>query len=360
MQRDVKIGLILGLVFVAAIIVFLSWRFKQTDKQEKKTVTPSGQTSYPTTFDTSPAVGTADTAPATSDAGTGGVDVKGTTKSKMAAKSHGKGVEITPPGGTEADSGPGMGTPPVGTVTPPKPESKTYEVKAGDSLWKIAQAEYGDGTLGKLIADANKEVLKGSDRLSAGMKLTIPPKPTKPGATATGGATDVAPPGTTAVAGETRTHEVKSGESLWKIAQEYYGNGALGTLIAEANKEALKGSDKLTVGMKLTIPPAPAKSGPAKTGGTTPKEGAATESSTTGNGDQEYVVKKNDTLSDIASKFYGDGKQWKRIADANNIKNVNELRVGQKLKIPAEKKAEPSPAPAPETAPAIPAGGAGT
>jgi murein DD-endopeptidase MepM/ murein hydrolase activator NlpD len=46
---------------------------------------------------------------------------------------------------------------------------------------------------------------------------------------------------------------------------------------------------------------------------------------------QEYIVKKGDTLSKIGKTL---GVNWKEIATLNNIKNVNLIRVGQKLKIP--------------------------
>ena len=37
----------------------------------------------------------------------------------------------------------------------------------------------------------------------------------------------------------TQWHEVKKGETLWKIAVQYYGDGALYTKIFEANKDTL-------------------------------------------------------------------------------------------------------------------------
>jgi nucleoid-associated protein YgaU len=47
--------------------------------------------------------------------------------------------------------------------------------------------------------------------------------------------------------------------------------------------------------------------------------------------DTEYVVEKGDTLSKIGKNL---GVSWNEIATLNNIKNVNLIRVGQKLKIP--------------------------
>jgi LysM repeat protein len=48
---------------------------------------------------------------------------------------------------------------------------------------------------------------------------------------------------------------------------------------------------------------------------------------------QEYVVKAGDTLSKIGRNL---GVNWKEIATLNNIKNVNLIRVGKKLKIPGK------------------------
>ena len=49
-----------------------------------------------------------------------------------------------------------------------------------------------------------------------------------------------------------------------------------------------------------------------------------------------YTVKSGDTLERIASKVYGDGKQWNRIYKANKdrLSSPNKLKVGQELVIP--------------------------
>lgn len=67
---------------------------------------------------------------------------------------------------------------------------------------------------------------------------------------------------------------------------------------------------------------------------TTPAGGTAT---TTTSAPQEYVVQKGDTLGKIGQKL---GVQWKEIATLNQIKNVNLIRVGQKLKIPGKTQSE--------------------
>jgi nucleoid-associated protein YgaU len=49
-------------------------------------------------------------------------------------------------------------------------------------------------------------------------------------------------------------HEVAKGESLWKIAERYYGDGSLYPKIFEANKDVLKDPNKIRVGQRLRIP----------------------------------------------------------------------------------------------------------
>lgn len=49
-----------------------------------------------------------------------------------------------------------------------------------------------------------------------------------------------------------------------------------------------------------------------------------------------YVIKEGDTLRKIAAlpRVYGDAKQWKKIAKANNIRDPNKLKKGRRIKIP--------------------------
>lgn len=48
-----------------------------------------------------------------------------------------------------------------------------------------------------------------------------------------------------------------------------------------------------------------------------------------------YTVKKGDTLWTIATKYYGSGAKYTKIAEANKLKNPNKITVGQKLTIPS-------------------------
>jgi nucleoid-associated protein YgaU len=49
-----------------------------------------------------------------------------------------------------------------------------YEVKSGDTLWKIAKEAYGDGSLYPEIFKANQDILSDPDKIKVGQKLRIP------------------------------------------------------------------------------------------------------------------------------------------------------------------------------------------
>ncbi len=62
-----------------------------------------------------------------------------------------------------------------GTLTKTISGGSTYIVKDGDSYWKIAKEQYGDGNLFNIIQEANKNI--PADGLKSGQKIVIPPKP---------------------------------------------------------------------------------------------------------------------------------------------------------------------------------------
>jgi len=53
----------------------------------------------------------------------------------------------------------------------------------------------------------------------------------------------------------TRIYEVKSGDSLSKIAKQQYGDANAWKRIFEANKDLIKDPNKIFPGQKLKIPP---------------------------------------------------------------------------------------------------------
>lgn len=60
--------------------------------------------------------------------------------------------------------------------------------------------------------------------------------------------------GSSSTAPEVRTHTVVSGETLSKIAKQYYGNANAWPKIFDANKDKLKNPDLIHPGQILKIP----------------------------------------------------------------------------------------------------------
>ena len=54
-------------------------------------------------------------------------------------------------------------------------------------------------------------------------------------------------------------------------------------------------------------------------------------------GDQFHIVVDDDTITELAYRYYGDPQLWYAIADANLIDNPLELTGGESLLIPAIK-----------------------
>jgi nucleoid-associated protein YgaU len=68
---------------------------------------------------------------------------------------------------------------PAANTTKPAPVVKTgnvYVVKEGDSLWKIAATQLGDGNRYKEIVKVNSDVLSSEDDIAVGMQLKMPAK----------------------------------------------------------------------------------------------------------------------------------------------------------------------------------------
>ena len=59
----------------------------------------------------------------------------------------------------------------------PEETSTFYEVKSGDTLWKIAEQQYGKGKGAKndIIFEANRPMLTSPDKIYPGQVLRIPP-----------------------------------------------------------------------------------------------------------------------------------------------------------------------------------------
>lgn len=168
---------------------------------------------------------------------------------------------------------------------PQKTESSlTYTVKSGDSLWKIANS-FGV-TVDSIIQTNNLS----STTLSIGQQLIIPGASTTPEPT---------PPEDN----ETQLYVVKSGDSLWSIARQF------NTTVSEIRAANNLTSDVLSIGQLLRIP----------------------GNNNSGSNGTIYYVKSGDSLWKIANQF---GTTVDEIRRLNGLTS-NVLQIGQQLIIPS-------------------------
>ena len=165
--------------------------------------------------------------------------------------------------------------------------TQTYTVKAGDTLYAIAlRYDTTVQTLASLNNISNPSLIR------VGQVLILP---------GSGGTTTPPPSSST-------TYTVKAGDTLSAIAARY--NTTVSSIAAANN---ITNVNLISIGQVLTIP--------GSGGTTTPPPSSSTT----------YTVKSGDTLSAIAARY---NTTVSSIAAANNITNVNLIRVGQVLTIP--------------------------
>jgi len=253
MQRDVKIGIAIGVLLIALVAIFMFTRHNAS-----QTLMPAGSGDA-----------RAPLAPAVEPVAPVGLNAEDDLLGTPTVSAS----EVPMPAAPGADSGtaglPGGIPTSIGTTSPqeetptgtsePAPvagaAAKQHIVAAGESLSKIAARYYGTGGKENVdrIYNANKSAI-GSDpnKLKVGMKLVIPNVSTSTTLVPVTIRTSSTQPATE------KTHTVAAGESLTKIATRYYGSASKADIdrIYNANKSVI-GSDrnKLRVGIVLTIPP---------------------------------------------------------------------------------------------------------
>lgn len=187
------------------------------------------------------------------------------------------------------------------TATPESGETMLYTVQEGDTLGSIALEFRTDV---ETLRELNN--LDG-DTLFAGQPLYIPMSE------------GMTPEGAPTATPEPMYYTIQPGDTLTAIALRY---GVDVIQIIEANN--LLDSNNLVVGSTILIPGVSQPSA----------EAAAGEDAAPGEATSEgviHVVQSGEGLLDIAASY---GVTADAIAQANNISNPNDLRVGQELIIP--------------------------
>ncbi len=173
-----------------------------------------------------------------------------------------------------AAAAPVMAAPAIPVASPvveQAPEvGNSIAVQHGDTLWGLAEKHLGDGAKFTEIASLNEgqpmkggKVFRSSESIQPGWELKMP-------ATAVGTADQPKAEGTQI--------EVHTGDSLWEIAEDQYGNGADWSKIWDANRgerqadgRTLSDPDVIQPGWNLTVPsekasaPAPSVEAPEQT-----------------------------------------------------------------------------------------------
>lgn len=111
------------------------------------------------------------------------------------------------------------------TDLPEESAPKTYMVKAGDTLWSIAEEAYGSGYNAYDLAKLNN--IANADALNEGTVLKLPalePKDPTRGEIAGGSYTTKEETPQTQVTKPAQTYKVVAGDTLWSIALRRYGN----------------------------------------------------------------------------------------------------------------------------------------
>ncbi len=138
---------------------------------------------------------------------------------------------------------------------------------------------------------------------------------------------------------EVISYTIEPGDTLWKIAAKFYGDGNYWQKIYEDNADTISNPDRIFAGQVIRIYPLqdalnaaftnPTAGNPAQL----PQTNNATADST---GMNTYVVQPGDNLWKIARKLYGRGWRWRIIYEANadTLPDPGQLHVGQVLVIP--------------------------
>ena len=127
---------------------------------------------------------------------------------------------------------PALPATPIAPAVTSTAKLNAVSVKAGDSLWKLAQRNLGGGLRWSELLPLNPGI-RDPDHIQAGSRIYLPPA-VSPGRSAT-------------------KFTVRKGDTLWKIAQTQFGHASLWSCIARANPN-LRDANLIHEGQVLLLP----------------------------------------------------------------------------------------------------------
>ncbi len=289
MQRDVKVGLVLGGLLVAVVaIVFFRRDDEDRDKftkllpapdavaaKARDALGPSPSEPYPVapehfadSWQTQPAAKPARTTPQTRNMppeGNANPDSseEGTAGAK---KSAGGPVAVlqkpefgpTKPSARNDRDASASSLKSSGTDSPVRSNgTNEYTIQEGDTLIAIASRFLEHSSQWPLLCEANPDVLADPDHLQVGQRIRIPAtrKTAKPApAPAIASAACTARQAPPVRDRSFDSYEVQEGDTLIQIAREKYGRDAMYLDILNANRDQLPNPGDLRPGMWLKLP----------------------------------------------------------------------------------------------------------
>lgn len=136
-------------------------------------------------------------------------------------------------------------------------------------------------------------------------------------------------------------HQVQKGETLWAIAEKYYGDGNLHRKLQAHNADRMGSGGAIQPGTNLVIPSRAELDGNPATvqvaRDSAPARGGSGDAPKPASGSRVYIVKRGDVLGTISQRELGTVKRMGEILklNADKISSADEIWVGLELRLPA-------------------------